>query len=170
MAAQQQRPGKHAAENQQQVHVVQQRSPENQGEDEQVLPAYARDCGRAMRFHDRSEPTNRATRFRSPMPAPGRLQESLDERFNRLALAAVKIALGDQAVGEHRHGQALDVVGHDIAAARDQGRRLSRAVQSQSPAGTCADVQFFAFPRCRDNIQQVTVQRVIDLARARTAA
>ena len=43
MAAQQQRAGQHAAENQQQIDVVDQGPAEDQGEDQQVLPAFSRE-------------------------------------------------------------------------------------------------------------------------------
>ena len=39
-----------------------------------------------------------------------------------VARSALAMALGQQAVGQHRAGQALDVVGHDVVAAAQQGQ------------------------------------------------
>ena len=51
VAAQQQRAGEHAAEDQEQVDVVGQGPAEDQGKDQQVLPAFSRDRGPTTSVH-----------------------------------------------------------------------------------------------------------------------
>ena len=90
------------------------------------------------------------------------VDQSLNDALDGAPLVAVQIAFGDHAMGQHRHGQPLDVVGHDVVAPFDQRQRLAGAIQAQSAAGAGAHMQIVAIARGFDQIEQVVVDRFVD--------
>ena len=82
--------------------------------------------------------------------------------LGRAELAGLEERLADDPVRQHGHGQRLDVVGHHVVPARDQGQALRGPVERQGPAGADADVQVLALAGRVDDVEQVVGDRVVD--------
>ena len=65
-------------------------------------------------------------------------------------------------MAETRHDEAFDVVSDAIVAALDKRRRLSTPEQSESPAGTDAELKRIVVACRFDDLEQVIEQGVVD--------
>ena len=91
-----------------------------------------------------------------------RFHDPPDDAFHHVALRPLQVALGDHAVGEHRHRESLDVVGRGKLASFDIGQRLTSPIEAQGAAGAHADVQCFRLASRMDDVEQVIGHALLD--------
>ncbi len=81
--------------------------------------------------------------------------EQLAHDLGGLDVVDRRARLDDQAVGQGRLGERLDVVGDDVVATEQAGQRLPRPIQRDRAARRCAEVDVGVVPRPVDQPDDV---------------
>ena len=99
------------------------------------------------------------------LPVVRQRQPVHDVGDDRVGGAPGQLRVGgrDDAVGEHRHGQRLQVVGQDVVAALERGDRAGGAQQLQGGPGRGAEAQVGRLAGGGDQVDRVLLDGVGDV-------